>query len=622
MSKALDLLNTLSADEIAELTAQPDPEGHIIVGGDRIIRVPENLKRIAVQFDHNVETVTFDCPRYWDNKDMTKMAVYINYMLPNGYKDRYPADNVRADGEVMHFEWTISRNVTQIKGNISFLVCVVKTNTDGNEENHWNSELNRDLYVSEGMECEESPEMEYPDLITQLLLRMNSVEQINVQAQEMQQLYDNTMNASEAAEAAANGASIVFNDINQKEASIRNSYANAIKGKVSGETVRVDDVSPIEHDVKCRVHGKNLFDISQLQVTTISESEYGSRGYISAVTDNSITITTYEGHTSNGYTICGKTLAELCPGLRVGDVFVVSATTDSISKFFYLAPPHVGTLMFGTTYVATESMLNSKVILYGLSNSSGTQGVGDCVISNIQLELGSIPTSYESYIDPTTVSTIMCCKNIIPYPFTDTTVTRKGVTFTDNKDGTITLNGTAEATTSFVIFNGELPVNGKYTLSGLTAGSGSTYYIQPVCSDKAHRGLTNAPNVYDWNDITLNRIQLSVVEGTKFSNLQIRPMLEVGETASDYEQYSGSTTTPTADGTCTITSKSPTMTLFTDTPGVIIEAEYNRDTTKMFESYVLTDEAKTEIAGMVESDVAEILESLNDYATSLIGGEV
>ena len=168
MSLAEELLNDISV--------QPNPEGHIIIGGDRFITVPSNLKRLGVQYDHNMETVTFECPRYWDERDMSKMVVYINYMLSNGYKDRYPADNVRVDGDVMYFDWTISRNVTQVGGSISFIVCVMKTDGEGNEERHWNSELCKDCYISPGMETEETAADLYPDEVTQLLLRVASVD--------------------------------------------------------------------------------------------------------------------------------------------------------------------------------------------------------------------------------------------------------------------------------------------------------------------------------------------------------------------------------------------------------------------------------------------------------------
>lgn len=182
MSQAEDLLDSLSENDISTYTVDPITEGHIVVGSDRFVTVPEELKRIAVQYDHNVETVTFDCPRYWDGLDMSQMKVYINYMRKDGVPGCYWSENVtvdETDDTIMHFDWTISRNVTEVKGELSFLVCVKKADIEtGDEINHWNSELNQDMYVSEGLECMESIVNEYPDIITQLLLRMDYVEEI------------------------------------------------------------------------------------------------------------------------------------------------------------------------------------------------------------------------------------------------------------------------------------------------------------------------------------------------------------------------------------------------------------------------------------------------------------
>lgn len=181
MSRAEDLLNEMTSGDVGLYIARPETEPHIVVGEDRFITVPEELQRIAVQFDHAIETVTFDCPRYWDGHDMSKMKVYINFMRVDGERGAYIADNVRvddSDSNIMHFEWTITRDVTLVKGKISFLVCVKKTDDDANEVNHWNSELNQEMYVSEGLECVESVISQYPDLITQLLFRMDSAEEI------------------------------------------------------------------------------------------------------------------------------------------------------------------------------------------------------------------------------------------------------------------------------------------------------------------------------------------------------------------------------------------------------------------------------------------------------------
>ena len=181
MSLTDELLSQLTPDEIAAYTADYESEEHIVVDSDRYITVPESLRRIAVQFDHNIETVTFDCPRFWDGRDMSKMKIYINYMRKDRAIGMYYVGDVTVDEEdsnIMHFNWTISNNVTLVEGDIKFLVCVKKTDENGNEANHWNSELNSQMYVSEGLECEESILAEYPDIITQLLTRMEFVETI------------------------------------------------------------------------------------------------------------------------------------------------------------------------------------------------------------------------------------------------------------------------------------------------------------------------------------------------------------------------------------------------------------------------------------------------------------
>lgn len=146
-------------------------EGHIIIGKDRKIVVPDNLKRIAVQYDHNVETVTFDCPRYWDGLDMSTMNVYINYLCADRTSGTFRAANVAADKHyvgTMHFDWVISKNVSMTSGKISFQVCVKKTDADGNEVVHWNSEICRDCYVSESLNCNDGELNEvYPDIFEQ-----------------------------------------------------------------------------------------------------------------------------------------------------------------------------------------------------------------------------------------------------------------------------------------------------------------------------------------------------------------------------------------------------------------------------------------------------------------------
>ena len=168
MSQAEELLTSLNATELLSVESE---EPHIVIDDNRIITVPDKLKRLAVQYDHDIETVTFDCPRYWDDLDMSQMKIYINYLRSDTYTGTYKAQNItvdETDNTIMHFTWTVSKNVSMVFGKIVFLVCVRKTDESGNEVNHWNSELCKDCYVSEGLEVdgEELKEL-YPDIIDQ-----------------------------------------------------------------------------------------------------------------------------------------------------------------------------------------------------------------------------------------------------------------------------------------------------------------------------------------------------------------------------------------------------------------------------------------------------------------------
>lgn len=192
MSQADELLNTLSTGAPSLKLANPETEPHIVVGDDRFISVPSELQRIAVQYDHNVETVTFDCPRYWDDLDMSDLSIYINYMRKDRVVGVYKATDISVDtanDRIMHFNWKISRNVTEVVGQLKFLICIKKGDADGNEVNHWNSELNTEMYISEGLEAGEGFFDSYPaDIITQWENEVQAVKDILLDARDSGEL--------------------------------------------------------------------------------------------------------------------------------------------------------------------------------------------------------------------------------------------------------------------------------------------------------------------------------------------------------------------------------------------------------------------------------------------------
>ena len=154
---------------------------HVIINLDRTVNIPESMKKIGIQYDHNVKTITFDCPRYPDENqsiDMSTMKIFINWMLPDKTLGSTIATNVCVDSEnenLMHFDWVVTRVVTSISGVLSTLICIKETTESGEETYHWNTELIQSFKVGNGMECTEQIVEQNIDVITQLLVQMDAV---------------------------------------------------------------------------------------------------------------------------------------------------------------------------------------------------------------------------------------------------------------------------------------------------------------------------------------------------------------------------------------------------------------------------------------------------------------
>ena len=176
MSQAEELLRGLSETPVYSVTEAE----YVTIDSERYLSVPDNLKKLGVSTDHGVNTVHFVGPRYSENgTDLSTMSIWINYLRSDDYPDQSRCENVHVDEEdetVLHYDWVITRNVTEIHGNLTVLVCAKSVDESGIEKNHWNTEMCNDFYVSEGFEVQDSVVSQYPDLIEYMLLRVATVE--------------------------------------------------------------------------------------------------------------------------------------------------------------------------------------------------------------------------------------------------------------------------------------------------------------------------------------------------------------------------------------------------------------------------------------------------------------
>lgn len=528
----------------------------------RVITNEFSTKNTVVQNDHNSERFTFELPRYIEGHDMSICdRVEVHYININSATKEensgvYEIDDLQIspeDSSVVICSWLVSQNATKHEGITSFLLRFACT-TDGELDYVWNTAIYSEINVSKGIYNSGTVVYDYADILAQWhrdLFETGGNAVVNIKDAE-----------SKAIEALKNAATAkeqevldnIPDDYQTLDANVTkykskvDSLANAIKGKLKGAVVRADDVSPVEHTMGVRV-----FPLNRLEFVT---------------------------HQSFTATSTYKWVSALKWALVKG-TYVFSATSDfgiSCRLWIYNDTELFINIGDGESFVLSDkdakSITDIRVVIEGLTNGESYEG-------NVypQITEGTTPTEYTPYVDPASVTVTKCGKNLVE--ITGETTTIDGVTFTVNNDGSVTVNGTAEANVFYKAGKINLAKNGRFYLSGGVANSNVTTYMLYLHDVKSYFDF------YDYGDGKAFTptggtcdVVIAVYKGATTNNIVFYPMIEAGETKTKFEKFEQLTTyTPTTDGTILdITSLSPTMTLLTDTEGAVVECEYNRDT--------------------------------------------
>lgn len=190
-----EILAEMAADPVA-YAAGPVNDVITIDGETRVISVPASELLFGVETDKDVERKHFRCPRVvGDGIDLSKHQIYISYITSDstgksfsGDSNLYLCEDVAVDGDDITFSWQLSGNVFASAGFIAFKVLAAKTDGE-NVQTRWNTVPAVGtvlMTVPDGMDISKT----YPDIVTQLLERMESVEKIATE--EAMQGYVNT----------------------------------------------------------------------------------------------------------------------------------------------------------------------------------------------------------------------------------------------------------------------------------------------------------------------------------------------------------------------------------------------------------------------------------------------
>lgn len=182
----------LEAEILADLEENPDaytaPVNDVITidPETRTINIPASETLFGTEQEMNVERKYFKCPKIvGDNIDLSKHQIYITYVtardntgtfMPEEEPGLYYCEDMAVDGDYITFSWLLSGNVLNNHGFIAFAVSA--KHMDGEVlKTRWKTKPAVGtvlLTVPDGEAIVER----YPDIITQLLDKMNAVEEI------------------------------------------------------------------------------------------------------------------------------------------------------------------------------------------------------------------------------------------------------------------------------------------------------------------------------------------------------------------------------------------------------------------------------------------------------------
>lgn len=413
-----------------------------------------------------------------------------------------------------------------------------------------------------------------------------------------------SMTAGEYAEESRNSANEAKGYAEQAQnavAGINTPYANALKGEASGEAVSIKDVSPIEHKIDVELSSKNILDIANAPELHYHDytMEKTDTGFIATSTVQGETLSTRHGFNIGRYEdLVGKTFTVSSkyssPTNTDGSplILVVNTSIHSANDYEFnndnrqrIADGKNTSL----TFTIPEGLPFDYVCVLFYLSSGKPINVGDMFeYSNIQIEKGITATPYTPYVDVSEAKLYRAGKNLLDVDsMLNDVLTKNGDTYTmtKNENAASWYNRISKQIDVYI------PAGTPLTFSVADAIYNGTSYdalgIQLYFDDGTYEesSLRLSKNNLKTSTTTLTKNVIRLIFyvshqepfGTPIITFK-KPMLEVGTVATEYEPY----IVPVEVDKDNVTSLYPTTTLYSDTSGVLIEAEYNRDLNKAF----------------------------------------
>ena len=172
--------------------------------------------------------------------------------------------------------------------------------------------------------------------------------------------------------------------------------------------------------------------------------------------------------------------------------------------------------------------------------------------SNISLQYTNPNTVITSEIEGDTYQKTTTGKNLLPFPYTQSTITQYGVTFTANENGTILVNGTASGGNASIKLLGNYQVNNQVLIPGKYLYGGTlAVKLRAMHNENGNYTVlgndTGTGAEIDLSTYNTGYIELIVYNGTTVNNQTIKPMVLNSLEDTTYEEYTGGIPSPNPD---------------------------------------------------------------------------
>lgn len=145
----LNEFDAIEKMDLEYIDREVDPEREPVFNvflNTREIVIPDGFKDLAVQWDHNAETVWFALDRYFDGVDLTELSYGVQFTNTIGENGFLPltlrstpdlssfinGELMEGDSETFLVGWKITQDVTRVAGALSFSLRIFNIDRDTN----------------------------------------------------------------------------------------------------------------------------------------------------------------------------------------------------------------------------------------------------------------------------------------------------------------------------------------------------------------------------------------------------------------------------------------------------------------------------------------------------------